>query len=160
MVLHRASSFSEKRNAGWRCRQVLADVLYRDECVVAVSKNHHLAKPKVLYHFPTRWSRGWKAGCGSHSRLPRDEHAVPIDRQRRSVSLERLTEYPLIAIDIGEALISRRRPLSNHLHYLRITEKRIYCDVTLVYISREYIQRAVRELNRLCYTFYSSRPQA
>jgi DNA-binding transcriptional LysR family regulator len=208
MILPRASSFSENRNAGGRCRQVLADsasflilprrsssitsrldglragrldvevilasrgmntqspsivseVLYRDERVVATNKNHPLAKPKSVslerlteYPFITQ-SRI------SHmrrvlGRLYADAGIIP------KISMELENEEaiePMIAIHKGVALISRCRPVSDHLHSLR-TEKRIYCDVTLVYISREYIQRAVRELIRLCYTFCSSRPQA
>jgi DNA-binding transcriptional LysR family regulator len=57
---------------------------------------------------------------------------------------------PMIAIDMGVALLSRRRAISDHVHYLRIAGRRIYCDVNLVFTKSAYIPRAVQEFGRLC----------
>jgi DNA-binding transcriptional LysR family regulator len=110
---------------------LVCEVLYRDEFVVAVSKNHPLSKQK-------------------------------------SVPLQQLTEYPFITQSKCShirrvleriALISERRAVSNHLHYLRITGQRIFCDVDLIFPDREYIQRSVKEFRRICRAFCKVRPR-
>jgi DNA-binding transcriptional LysR family regulator len=139
---------------------LVSEVLYRDEFVVAVSKNHPLAKQKSVslerlteYRFITQSKT-------SHvrrmlERLCADAGIVP------KISMELENEEamePMIAIDMGVALISRRRAVSDHVHYLRITEKRIYCDVTLVFMAGEYIPRVVREFSRLCHACHAFCP--
>jgi DNA-binding transcriptional LysR family regulator len=140
-------------------RSLVAEVLYKDEYVLAVSKSHPLAKQKSVslerlaeYPFITQAKT-------SHIRRVLERicaEAGIVPKISMELENEEATE-PMIAIDMGIALLSKRRAVSDHLHYLRIAGRRIFCHVTLVFAESEYIQRAVKEFGRLCRTFSPTR---
>ncbi len=138
---------------------LVCEVLYQDEFVVAVSKNHPLAKQKTVslerlteYPFITE-------SKGSHIRRVLERICAEA-KSTPKISMELENEEamePMIAINMGIALVSERRAISDHLHYLRIAGRRVFCDVNLVFPEREYIQRAVTEFGRLCRAFSKER---
>jgi len=130
----------------------VSEVLYREEFVVAVSKTHALAKQKTVslerlieYPFITQSKT-------SHVRRVMERICAEAGFTPK-ISMELENEEamePMIAINMGVALLSRRRAISDRVHYLRIAGRRIYCDVNLVFSKSTYIPRAVQEFSRLC----------
>lgn len=57
----------------------------------------------------------------------------------------------MIKIDMGIAFISKRRALEERIHYLRIADQAIYCEVGVVYPQVDYIPRVVKEFVNLCH---------
>ncbi len=128
------------------------EVLYQEEFVVVVGKNHPLSKQKTV----------------SLERLAEYPLITPPKTSRLRQVLDRICAKAgitvkismeleneeamelMVAIGMGIALFSRHRAVRDHLHYLRITGKRVFCDVGLVFKHGEYIQKSVREFGRLC----------
>lgn len=140
---------------------LVCEVLYRDEFVVAVSKNHPLSKQKsVPLQQLTEYPFITQSKCSHIRRVLERICAEAQITPKISMELENEEAMePMIAIDMGIALISERRAVSNHLHYLRITGQRIFCDVDLIFPDREYIQRSVKEFRRICRAFCKVRPR-
>lgn len=141
---------------------LIREVLYQAEFVLAVSKNHPLANKKtvslekliehpfIMHPKTTSVRRILDRICAEAGLTPK-------------VSMELENEEAMetmIEINMGVALLSKRRAISDHLHYLRITGRRIYCDVSLVFADREYIPRTVEEFSRICRAFSSAGAQA
>ena len=130
----------------------LSEVLYREEFVVAVSKTHPLAQQKsvslerlIEYPFIAHSQT-------SHMRRVMEGICAEVGIAPK-ISMELENEEamePMIAINMGVALLSKRRAVSDRIHYLRIAGRRIYCDVDLVFTKSAYIPRAVQEFGRLC----------
>jgi DNA-binding transcriptional LysR family regulator len=129
-----------------------SEVLYREELVVAVGKTHPLAKQKTVslerlieYPFITQ---------AKTSHVRRVMESIFTDAGLTpKISMELENEEAMeamIAINMGVALLSRRRAVSDRVHYLRIAGRRIYCDVNLVFSKSAYIPRTVQEFSRLC----------
>jgi DNA-binding transcriptional LysR family regulator len=140
---------------------LVCEVLYRDEFVVAVSKHHPLSKEKSVplkqlteYPFITQ---------SKSSHIRRVLERICAEAQiTPKISMELENEEamePMIAIDMGIALISQRRAVKDRLHYLYITGQRIFCDVDLIFPDREYIQRSVKEFRRICRAVCKARPR-
>ncbi len=137
---------------------LVREVLYRAEFVLAVSKNHPLANKKtvslakliehpfIMHPKATNVRRVFDRICAEAGLTPK-------------ISMELENEEAMetmIEINMGVALLSKRRAVSDHLHYLRITGRRIYCDVCLVFADREYVPRTVEEFSRICRAFSSA----
>jgi DNA-binding transcriptional LysR family regulator len=56
----------------------------------------------------------------------------------------------LIAIDIGIALLSKRRAVSDKVRQIRLRDLQFQCDVGLVFSSSEYLPPPVSEFARMC----------
>lgn len=137
---------------------LVSEVLFREEFVVAVGKDHPLAEydcvplERVVEHPFITHSRS------SHvrrvlERLCARAGVVP------TISMELENEEAMekmIEINMGIALLSIRRAMSDSFRYVRVQGAPIFCDVCLVYANAEYTPRAVKEFNRLCRSFRSA----
>jgi DNA-binding transcriptional LysR family regulator len=56
----------------------------------------------------------------------------------------------LIAIDIGLALLSKRRAVSDKVRQVRLRDLRLHCDVGLVFSNSAYLPPPVSEFARMC----------
>jgi DNA-binding transcriptional LysR family regulator len=134
------------------------EVLYQAEFVLAVSKKHPLANKKTvslkkLIDHPFIMHPKTANVRRVLDRIFAEAGLTP------KISMELENEEAMetmIEINMGVALLSRRRAISDHLHYLRIAGRRIYCDVALVFADREYIPRTVEEFSRICRSFSSA----
>jgi DNA-binding transcriptional LysR family regulator len=141
---------------------LVREVLYQAEFVLAVSKKHPLASKKTvslakLIEHPFIMHPKTANVRRVLDRIFADAGLTP----RISMELENEEAMEtMIELNMGVALLSKRRAISDHIHYLRITGRRIYCDVTLVFADREYVPRTVEEFGRICRAFSSARPHA
>lgn len=141
---------------------LIHEVLYQAEFVLAVSKNHPLANKttvslKELIEHPFIMHPKTTNVRRVLDRIFAEAGLAP------KIGMELENEEAIetrIEINMGVALLSRKRAVSDHIHYLRIAGRRIYCDVALVFAGREYIPRTVEEFSRICRAFSSARAHA
>ncbi len=141
---------------------LVREVLYRDEFVLAVSKRHPLVHKKTVSLDKLVEHPFIMHSKTSHVRRVLDRIFAEAGLTPR-ISMELENEEAMetmIEINMGVALLSKRRAVSDNLHYLRIAGQRIYCDVTLIFADREYIPRSVEEFRRVCRLFSSARANA
>jgi DNA-binding transcriptional LysR family regulator len=141
---------------------LVCEVLYQDEFVLAVSKNHPLAQRKTVSIEKLVEHPFIMHSKTSHVRRVLDRICSESGLTPK-VSMELENEEAMetmIEINMGVALLSKRRAISDHIHYLRISGRRIYCDVTLVFADREYVPRTVEEFSRICRAYSSDRAHA
>lgn len=132
--------------------KLTCEILYRDEFVVAVSKNHPLARQKAvtlerLIEYPFIVHSKTSHVRRVLDRICDEQGLTP------KISMELENEEAMemmIKINMGVALLSRRRAVSDHIRYLRIAGRRIFCDATLVSGGAEYIPKTVQEFSRIC----------
>jgi LysR family cyn operon transcriptional activator len=138
---------------------LIREVLYQAEFVLAVSKKHPLASKKAvslreLVEYPFIMHPKTTNVRRVFDRIFADAGLTP----RISMELENEEAMEtMIEINMGVALLSRKRAVSDHLHHLRIVGRRIYCDVALVFADRAYIPRAVDEFSKICRSVSSTR---
>jgi DNA-binding transcriptional LysR family regulator len=138
---------------------LICEVLYQDEFVVAVSKNHPLAKKKTMSLERIMEEPFIMHSKMSHVRRVLDRICAEAGLTPK-VTMELENEEAMetmIEINMGVALLSKRRAINDRIHYLRIAGRRIYCDVTLVVANREYIPRPVEEFSTMCRAFSATR---
>ncbi len=141
---------------------LIHEVLYQAEFVLAVSKNHPLANKttvslKELIEHPFIMHPKTTNVRRVLDRIFAEAGLAP------KIGMELENEETIetrIEINMGVALLSRKRAVSDHIHYLRVAGRRIYCDVALVFAGREYIPRTVEEFSRICRAFSSARAHA
>lgn len=128
------------------------EILYREEFLWAVAKEHPLAKRKSialsdLVQFP-------------FAMLPRQSHIRRIfDRSFENARLEPSVVMELegeeaiekvIEINMSVGLLSKHRVHSSRIHFFRIPGQPVQIDVGMVYPRKEHMPRAVTEFMRLC----------
>ncbi|MBV9082907.1 MAG: LysR family transcriptional regulator [Acidobacteriaceae bacterium] len=128
------------------------ELLYPEEFVLAVGHRHPLGArrffslqeavkfPFILYPKP------------SHVRRLFDR-VLETEGLRPQVIMEVENEEAmekLIAVNIGIALLSKSRAVSDRVRQVRLRDLRFYCDVGLVYPTSEYVPAAVSEFARMC----------
>jgi hypothetical protein len=56
----------------------------------------------------------------------------------------------MVEIDIGIALLARRRFVTDNIHYVLTPEEPIYCEVGIIFPDPNYTSRVVKEFARMC----------
>ena len=143
-------------------RPLVSEVLYRDEFVLAVSKNHSLARSKAaplakLVQYPFIMHSKTSHMRRVLDRLFAEAGLVP------KVSMELENEEAMekmIEFNMCVAMISRRRAMSDGIQCVRLEDHPIFSDVSLVYADSEYMPRTVKEFSKLCRSFCTARASA
>jgi len=132
--------------------RLCSELLYREEFVFAVGKGHPLAKRRSLTlrdinSFPFVTYSKTSYIRGAIERLFEREGIAP------AITMELENEEAIekmIEIDMGVAMLSKRRAVSDRIHYFAVEGCSVSCDVRLVHPASEYLPRATKEFSRIC----------
>lgn len=133
--------------------RVECEILYREEFVWAVGREHPLANKKLVSlpdmvkypfimtpqrsHIRRLFERTFEK-VGLHPRI-----TIELENEE---AIEKLAE-----ISIGIALLPVHRPRNGGIHYFRLPGSPIICDIGLVLPKRDYLAKTVREFVRVCH---------
>jgi DNA-binding transcriptional LysR family regulator len=133
-------------------RPLCFDALYREEFVVVVGPKHPLAGRKFVRFSQLSGDVLILNPRASHLRgllEQRFQQAGLSPRIGMELDNEEAIEK-LVGIDMGVGILSRQRAIRDRIHYLRIADGPIYCEVGLVYAKSSYVPHALAEFARLC----------
>ena len=128
------------------------EVLYQEEFVLAAGKQHPLAKrktvslaeavdyPFILYPMSSHVRRLFDRALQRFGLKP-----LVIMEVENEEAMEKL-----IAIDVGIALLSKRRAVSDKIRQIRLRDLQFHCDVGLVFSNSAYLPPPVSEFARMC----------
>jgi len=128
------------------------ELLYQEEFVLVVGKRHPLAKKASIM-----LTEAVKFPFILYPKLSNVRRLFDRALQRLELSPQVVMEVEneeamekLIAIDIGIALISKRRAVNDKIRQIRIRDVQFHCDVGVIFSSCEYLSPPVAEFTRMC----------
>jgi LysR family transcriptional regulator, cyn operon transcriptional activator len=132
--------------------EVVEELLYEEEFVLAVSQGHPLARRRVVS--PADLQDLPLLAYSPHSTLRqyldlrlRSQGVEP----RFSMELENEeTIAKVIETDGGAAFLSRRRAVADNIRHFRVRGMTFSCPVCLVYLKKAYLSPAAQEFVRMC----------
>jgi DNA-binding transcriptional LysR family regulator len=128
------------------------DLLYEEEFVFAVSKGHPLARRRSITLTDITKFPFISYSKTSHMRRTIEglfEQAGVVPSITMELENEEAIEK-MIEINMGVALLSKRRAVSDRIHYFTIRDHAVLCEVRLVYPKSGYVPRVTREFSRIC----------
>lgn len=131
---------------------IVYEPLYREEFVWAVSKANPLAKRKTVSLAQILELPLITYSKTSHVRRV-FEHLLERARLKPKIIMELESEESMekmVAINLGIAFLARRRVMNDKIHYVRIPEQPIYCEVGMIFPGTNYVPGVVKEFSRMC----------
>jgi len=126
--------------------------LYKEEFVLVVGKHHPLGKMTSI-----TLTEAVKFPFILYPKLSNVRRLFDRALQRLDLSPQVVMEVEneeamekLIAIDIGIALISKRRAINDKIRQIRIRDVKFHCDVGIIVASSEYLPPPVAEFTKMC----------
>jgi DNA-binding transcriptional LysR family regulator len=145
-IIYLPSDLPERRQS------VQYELLYAEEFVFAVGKGHPLARLSAVtlrdiarYPFISYSKTSYVRRSIERLFQRADVHPTVIMELENEEAMEKMIE-----INMGIAVLAKRRAVSDRIHYLRARELAVQCDVALVLPKTDYLPRATREFARVC----------
>ena len=145
-IIYLPSNIPERRQS------LQYELLYSEEFVFAVGKGHPLARQSAVtlrdiarYPFISYSKTSYVRRSIERLFERADVHPTVIMELENEEAIEKMIE-----INMGIAVLAKRRAVSDRIHYLRAKELAVRCDVALVLPKSDYLPRATREFARVC----------